>query len=142
MSFFFFISLFLFIIFVYYFSSIFLRYPILTSLLTHLSSRTLTFYFLLRQVSKLAGNPLANLAALGLGGITGTGGAGSLNPSGMYTCMYTEILKSFHSRLHVLIGASLNFINFVNYMKTGVLTHISARLTSLEACQDRGEPST
>ena len=35
------------------------------------------------QVSKLAGNPLANLAALGLGGLTGGGGGGGVNPSGM-----------------------------------------------------------
>jgi len=35
------------------------------------------------DVSKLAGNPLANLAALGLGGLTGSGGGGSLNPSAL-----------------------------------------------------------
>ena len=38
-----------------------------------------------QQVTKLAGNPLANLAALGLGGLTGTSGSG-VNPSGMYHC--------------------------------------------------------
>jgi poly(rC)-binding protein 2/3/4 len=35
------------------------------------------------DVSKLAGNPLANLAALGLGGLTGTGGASSMNASAL-----------------------------------------------------------
>ncbi len=30
----------------------------------------------------MGGNPLANLAALGLGGLTGTGGGGSMNASG------------------------------------------------------------
>ena len=34
------------------------------------------------QVTKLANNPLANLAALGLGGLAGTGGAGSMNATG------------------------------------------------------------
>jgi len=34
-------------------------------------------------VTKLAGNPLANLAALGLGGLTG-GGGGGMNHSGIY----------------------------------------------------------
>jgi hypothetical protein len=35
-----------------------------------------------QQMNKLSGNPLANLAALGLGGLTGTGGGGSMNASG------------------------------------------------------------
>jgi len=34
-------------------------------------------------VSKLAGNPLANLAALGLGGLSGSGGASSMNASAL-----------------------------------------------------------
>jgi hypothetical protein len=35
-------------------------------------------------MNKLSGNPLANLAALGLGGLTGTGGGGSMNASGTF----------------------------------------------------------
>jgi len=35
------------------------------------------------DVSKLAGNPLANLAALGLGGLSGSGGASSMNASAL-----------------------------------------------------------
>ena len=43
-------------------------------------------------MNKLSGNPLANLAALGLGGLTGTGGGGSMNASG--TFRFIDILAA------------------------------------------------
>ena len=47
----------------------------------HGSRFTIAIDFFL-QVTKLGNNPLANLAALGLGGLTGAGGGGSMNASG------------------------------------------------------------
>ena len=62
-----------------------------------LKTNTIVFFclshFLLyfcQQVTKLAGNPLANLAALGLGGLTGSSGGGSMNASGIYSSNYRE----------------------------------------------------
>ena len=47
-----------------------------------------------QQVSKLAGNPLANLAALGLGGLSGSSGASSMNASGNNLDTVERQLKS------------------------------------------------
>jgi hypothetical protein len=84
------------ILFVFFFSSFVPFGSNLISFGSFLSSSVFFFCFLLflfrffpslhvQQVTKLAGNPLANLAALGLGGLTGTSGSG-VNPSGMYHC--------------------------------------------------------